>query len=154
MPAHRCTNCDASTEEMVKWPSAYSAFRNIVEAYIGALTRLGEDFPNLVIGALSLPAYTFRPFLSDQHPLKLVRYSGCPDGSQGVGPHKDSSGWWNCLLQASSPHVTGLQILNRNGDWIIVPNIPGTFVVSISQGLKAVIDGVYKATTYHVLFDP
>jgi isopenicillin N synthase-like dioxygenase len=58
------------------------------------------------------------------------------------------------LLQASPPHVKGLQVLNRKGDWIDVPNIPGTFVVNIGQGFEVVTNGVCKATTHRVLSGP
>lgn len=100
-----------------------------------------------------LPEGTFLDFLSDQHRLKLVRYPSHPDGTeaQGVGPHKDSSGWWTFLLQASPPEVKGLQVLNKAGSWIDVPVIPGTFVVNIGQAFEVVTNGVCKATTHRVL---
>lgn len=100
---------------------------------------------------MSLPSQTLHSFLSDQHRLKIVHYPEAQDGGQGVGAHKDSSGWWTFLLQASPPHVKGLQALNRRGDWIDVPNIPGTFVVNIGQGFEIVTNGVCKATTHRVL---
>ncbi|KAF3009985.1 hypothetical protein E8E13_011336 [Curvularia kusanoi] len=136
------------------WPSAYPSLRPIVEAYIASLTHLSERFLALVAEALSLPSQTFMPFLSDQHRLKLVHYPESEEGGQGVGPHKDSSGWWTFLLQASPPHVKGLQVLNRRGDWIDVPNVPGTFVVNIGQGFEVVTNGVCKATTHRVLSGP
>lgn len=87
-----------------------------------------------------------------------MHYPGpsCPPTSssasaQGVGPHKDSSGWWTFLLQASPPDVKGLQALNKNGEWIDVPVIPGTFVVNIGQAFEVVTNGVCKATTHRVL---
>lgn len=104
--------------------------------------------------ALSLPRGTFQPFLSDQHRLKLVRYPESRPGSssaQGVGPHKDSSGWWTFLLQASPPEVKGLQVLNKAGAWVDVPVVPGTFVVNIGQAFEVVTGGVCKATTHRVL---
>lgn len=123
-----------------------------MESYIAALTKLSEDFLHLVAEALSLPLQTFIPFLSDQHRLKLVHYPASADGpSQGVGPHKDSSGWWTFLLQASPPHIKGLQVLNKGGEWIDIPTIPGTFVVNIGQGFEVVTNGVCKATTHRVL---
>jgi isopenicillin N synthase-like dioxygenase len=125
-----------------------------VESYITELTALGERFLLLVAKALSLPADTFLPFLSDQHRLKMVHYPAIPEtetSTQGVGPHKDSSGWWTFLLQASPPHVKGLQVLNKRGDWIDVPVIPGTFVVNIGQAFEVVTNGVCRATTHRVL---
>lgn len=133
--------------------------RAVVEAYLEALTALGERFLRLVAEALSLPADALLPFLSEQHRLKLVRYPGV-DGSedmrstdgglQGVGPHKDSSGWWTFLLQASPPPIGGLQALNRAGQWIDVPAVPGTFVVNIGQAFEVVTHGVCPATTHRV----
>lgn len=115
------------------------------------MTQLSEDFLALVAEALELPTHTFHTLLSDQHRLKLVHYPESKDGGQGVGPHKDSSGWWTFLLQASPSHVNGLQALNKEGHWIDVPNIPGTLVVNIGQGFEVVTNGVCKATTHRVL---
>ncbi|KAK0652498.1 oxidoreductase [Cercophora newfieldiana] len=144
-----------------QWPSAYPATRPIVETYLAELTSLGERFLRLVAEALSLPSEeTLFSFLSDQHRLKLVRYPPSPLGSdpenliQGVGPHKDSSGWWTFLLQASPPEVRGLQVLSGDGTWIDAPNIPGSFVVNIGQAFEVVTGGVCKATTHRVVMAP
>lgn len=128
-----------------------------METYIHELTALGERFLELVAEALSLSPSTFSPFLSDQHRLKLAHYpstTSSDSSAQGVGPHKDSSGWWTFLLQASQPDIKGLQALNRDGDWIDVPVIPGTFVVNIGQAFEVVTNGVCKATSHRVLMSP
>ncbi|KAH7092021.1 2OG-Fe(II) oxygenase [Paraphoma chrysanthemicola] len=135
-----------------QWPETYPALRPIVETYISSLTQLSTTFLHLVAESLNLPSSTFIPFLSDQHRLKLVHYPASETGAgQGVGPHKDSSGWWTFLLQASPPHIKGLQALNKAGEWIDIPNIHGTFVVNIGQGFEVVTNGVCKATTHRVL---
>ncbi|KJR86880.1 hyoscyamine 6-dioxygenase [Sporothrix schenckii 1099-18] len=155
-----------------QWPKAGAVtvpgtdrdIRTVVEAYLDALTALGARFLQLVAEALDLPPDALQPFLSDQHRLKLVRYPGLEGydgvrskinnkvmgGVQGVGPHKDSSGWWTFLLQASPPPVGGLQALNRAGQWIDVPAVPGTFVVNIGQAFEVVTHGVCPATTHRV----
>ncbi|GAW12327.1 hypothetical protein ANO14919_016920 [Xylariales sp. No.14919] len=137
-----------------QWPKGDARLRGVVERYIAELSALGERFLDLVAQALSLPSGTFQPFLSDQHRLKLVHYpeSAASDpAAQGVGPHKDSSGWWTFLLQASPPEVRGLQVLNKAGAWVDVPVVPGTFVVNIGQAFEVVTGGVCKATTHRVL---
>ncbi|KAI0388075.1 2OG-Fe(II) oxygenase [Hypomontagnella monticulosa] len=142
-----------------QWPQGRPELRSTVEAYIKELTGLGERFLDLVAQALSLSPGTFQPFLSDQHRLKLVHYpASSPDdpaiSQQGVGPHKDSSGWWTFLLQASPPEVKGLQVLNKAGDWVDVPVVPGTFVVNIGQAFEVVTNSICKATTHRVLSGP
>ena len=119
------------------------------------MTALGSRFLTLVEEALSLPPQALHAFLSEQHRLKLVHYPVSGEtGGQGVGPHKDSSGWWTFLLQASPPEVRGLQVLSRSGGWIDVPAIPGTFVVNIGQAFEVVTNGVCPATTHRVLSGP
>lgn len=134
--------------------------QSIITDYIKSLTKLSEAFLELVAEALFLPPNTFLSFLSDQHRLKLVHYPALPPGdvaaisSQGVGPHKDSSGWWTFLLQASPPEAKGLQALNKSGEWIDIPVKPGTFVVNVGQAFEVVTDGVCRATTHRVLSGP
>lgn len=139
-----------------QWPSACPELRDIVGSYINELTSLAKKFLRLVAEAFGLPAKTFFQFLSEQHRLKLVHYKptseSAVDGKiQGVGPHKDSSGWMTFLLQASPPSVKGLQALNKSGEWIDIPAIPGTFVVNMGQAFEVVTNGVCKATTHRVL---
>ncbi|KAI1077059.1 2OG-Fe(II) oxygenase [Whalleya microplaca] len=139
-----------------QWPREDRELRPVIENYIRELTGLGERFLDLVAQALSLSPGALRSFLSDQHRLKLVHYPALPTSDpaisqQGVGPHKDSSGWWTFLLQASPPEVKGLQVLNKAGEWVDVPVVPGTFVVNIGQAFEVVTNGVCKATTHRVL---
>ncbi|KAI1426414.1 putative hyoscyamine 6-dioxygenase [Xylaria sp. FL1777] len=136
-----------------QWPNDDVELRSVIERYISELSQLGERFLDLVAQALLLPSGTFQPFLSDQHRLKLVHYPECSSISpgQGVGPHKDSSGWWTFLLQASPPEVKGLQVLNKAGSWVDVPVVEGTLVVNIGQAFEVVTGGVCKATTHRVL---
>ena len=138
-----------------QWPAGCPEARVAVECYIAELTELGKRFLHLVADALRIPRDTLFSFLSDQHRLKLVRYPPVPHSGdrglvQGVGPHKDSSGWWTFLLQAS-PDVGGLQVLSDNGSWVDVPVVPGSFVVNIGQVFEVVSNGVCKATTHRVV---
>jgi isopenicillin N synthase-like dioxygenase len=69
---------------------------------------------------------------------------------QGVGPHKDSSGWLTFLLQAS-PSTRGLQALSKSGAWLDIPPLEGSLVVNMGQAFEAATNGVCKATTHRVL---
>jgi isopenicillin N synthase-like dioxygenase len=138
-----------------QWPGRPSKTRGVVEAYIAAVTKLSESFVRLVAESLGVPENSFLSFLSPQHRLKLVHYRSTPDSSaQGVGPHKDSSGWLTFLLQPSDPSIKGLQALSKDGNWIGIPPIPGTFVVNLGQAFEVVTNGVCKATTHRVLLPP
>lgn len=136
-----------------------SRFRPIIESYIAALQDLALRFLELVTEALELPPESLLHFTGPQDRLKLVHYRPAPDAtmvaqSQGVGPHKDSSGWMTFLLQASDPSIKGLQVLSKDGVWLDAPPVPGTLVVNMGQAFEVVTNGVCKATTHRVLLPP
>lgn len=100
------------------------------------------------------------PYLPPQHRLKIVKYPpSVPFGSrgQGVGAHKDSSGWLTFLLQVGeTPEETeGLQVLNPQNleteEWIPVPLVPNSFVVNFGNAFEAATSGGVRATIHRVL---
>ncbi|KAJ9617204.1 hypothetical protein H2200_000925 [Cladophialophora chaetospira] len=183
-----------------QWPEIYGdreaklrdeglgRLRETVKAYIVALQDLADRFLDLVEEALEVKPGVLKGFTGPQDRLKLVHYrSSSPPPSQngstankrngedgyiqGVGPHKDSSGWMTFLLQTqpspplsssssipstTSPNPTqingrGLQVLTKTGSWIDVSPIPSTFVVNMGQAFEVVTNGLCKATTHRVL---
>ncbi|KAK3996575.1 hyoscyamine 6-dioxygenase [Cladorrhinum sp. PSN332] len=140
-----------------QWPSN-PIFRPHVLRYLDTITTLSLKFLDLATESLSLPPGSLHTFLSKQHRLKLIHYPSPSTNSstnniQGVGPHKDSSGWLTFLLQATPPHIKGLQALNRSGEWIDIPNKPGTLVVNIGQAFEVITHGKCKATVHRVVMD-
>lgn len=91
-----------------------------------------------VAECLSLPPTTFEAFRGNMDRLKFIKYPQSPPGSQGVGPHKDSSGLFTFLSQDDTG---GLQVLNKKGEWIDAPPIEGSLVVNIQQGFEAITGG-------------
>ena len=45
----------------------------------------------------------------------------------------------------------GLEIRNRDGDWVAVPPIPGTLVLNVGEVLKVWTDGVLSSTVHRVI---
>ncbi|EXJ94689.1 hypothetical protein A1O1_03086 [Capronia coronata CBS 617.96] len=120
----------------------------LVNRYIHELSLLSKKFLHCVAECLSLPEATFEQFLGRMDRLKFVKYPPAEPGSQGVGPHKDSSGQFTFLSQDT---VGGLQVLNRSGEWIDAPPIEGTLVVNIAQGFEAITGGRCPATSHRVI---
>ncbi|KAI1619496.1 naringenin 3-dioxygenase [Exophiala viscosa] len=138
---------------------ALPEFREIVESYIAALQDVALRFLEVVTESLELPQDSLVRFTGPQDRLKLVHYRPSADAtldaqSQGVGPHKDSSGWMTFLLQASDPSIKGLQALSKDGVWLDVTPVPGTLIVNMGQAFEVVTNGVCKATTHRVLLPP
>lgn len=119
-----------------------------MEEYIAKIDGLAQRFVHLVAECLALPADTFDAFKGQMSRLKFVKYPRSARNSQGVGPHKDSAGLFTFLSQ---DNTGGLQVLNKNGEWIDVPPIEGSLVINIQQGFEAITGGVCAATTHRVI---
>lgn len=153
-----------------QWPSedAMPGFRDALTDYHNDVQALSYRFVHLIEEAFGIPVGTFdhffgqrsmsikpeRPstgFLPPQHRTKLLKYppSASADTCQGVGAHKDSSGWLTFLLQIGSE--PGLEVLSADGEWIKAPPVDGTFVVNFGNAFEAATEGAVKATTHRVI---
>ena len=126
------------------------------------MQELSYRVVHLIEEAFGIPVGTFDAFfqaqdhtnhISPQHRIKLVKYPPSPQSKeneegQGVGAHKDSSGWLTLLLQVGQER--GLEVLDANGEWIAAPPIDGTFVVNFGNALEAATEGAVRATIHRV----
>jgi isopenicillin N synthase-like dioxygenase len=148
------------------------ALANALKRYHDALSKLSFEFVQLVEEAFGIPKDTFRDFfipkqqrlssgtstsegdrmksiLQPQHRIKLLKYPATDAASgQGVGPHKDSSGWLTFLYQVGNE--AGLEVLSKDNKWISAPPIPGTFVVNFGNAFEAATEGAVRATVHQV----
>lgn len=134
-----------------QWPAALPELRRVIEAWMARLsgigTRLVQEWA-LALGArrdhfdatFDLPSIL----------LKLVRYPGRDDAGQGVGAHKDPGILTLLLIE---PGKAGLQV-ERDGGWLDVPPVDGTFVVNIGELLEVATDGYLRATKHRVVSPP
>ena len=129
----------------------YPGAKELVNEYITRSAALNTTFLRYVSECLSLPPTALEEFKGNMDRLKFIKYPQAPSQSQGVGPHKDSSGLFTFLSQDDTG---GLQVLNKNGEWIDAPPIEGSLVVNIQQGLEAITGGVCAATTHRVMVSP
>lgn len=77
--------------------------------------------------------------------LKIVRYPPTTKPGQGVGSHKDAGVLTLLWIDGSG----GLQV-ERGGEWVDVPPLPGAFVVNIGEMLEYATQGFLKATQHRV----
>lgn len=159
-----------------QWPNEDSlpGFQNALTDYHDQVEALSYRFVHLIEEALGIPAGTFDHFfgrdevspiaardsekhlshdyLPPQHRIKLLRYPPSPPGtehgSQGVGAHKDSSGWLTFLYQVGNEE--GLEVLSSSNKWIQARPIPNSFVVNFGNAFEAATEGAVKATVHRV----
>lgn len=138
------------------------------DSYHAELEALSYRFVHLIEEAFGIKIGTFDAFfpgsssakkgaslsyVQPQHRIKLVKYPASKDSDayeeQGVGAHKDSSGWLTFLYQVGNEK--GLEVLDSSGHWIVAPPVEGTFVVNFGNAFEAATEGAVKATVHRVV---
>ncbi len=130
------------------WPSAQPELREVVSEWHETLSEVSRKL--LRAWALALGAeesYFDRHFGEPSTLIKIVRYPGTHEPEQGVGAHKDSG---VLTLLWVEPGKGGLQV-ERDGQWVDAPPVPGAFVVNIGELLEYATGGYLKATNHRVV---
>ncbi len=132
------------------WPAAQPELREVVTEWHDRLTGVARKL--LRAWALSLGAdesYFDRHFGDPSTLIKIVRYPGKDDPTpqQGVGAHKD---FGVLTLLWVEPGKGGLQV-QRDGEWVDAPPVPGAFVVNIGEMLEYATQADLTATNHRVI---
>lgn len=135
------------------WPTAPEGFRAAFEDWAATLSEVGIRLLRHWAVSLGAAEDTFDAAFTDRPAtlMKVVRYPGTSDTSQGVGVHKDSGVLTLLLLEQGS---TGLQVEGEEGQWIDVPPQPDALVVNIGELLEVATGGYLRATRHRVLAPP
>lgn len=132
------------------WPAELPALREVATEWMDQLGRISVTLLRSWAEALGAPSDTFdAAFAGDASPhLKIARYPGRArtEGTQGVGAHKDLG---VLTLLYVEDGKGGLQV-EKDGEWIDAPSVPGAFVVNIGELLEIATNGYLKATLHRV----
>ena len=134
------------------WPAEMPELEALMLGYANAVNRVAIGLSKLFALGLDLPEETFLAFFKD--PIVLLRFLHYPpqaptdfDDRMGLRPHTDA-GAFTILAQDS---LGGLEILGRDGEWIAVPPVEGTFVVNLGEMMKVWTDGIFASTPHRVI---
>lgn len=135
------------------WPSALPALRCAFEQWSEALSGVGLRLLRHWAVSLGAAEDTFDAAFADLPAtlIKVVRYPGTAETTQGVGTHKDSGVLTLLLVE---PGSVGLQVklADATGEqWIDVPPVDGAFVVNTGELLEVATGGFLRATQHRVL---
>ncbi|WP_350332880.1 isopenicillin N synthase family dioxygenase [Coralliovum pocilloporae] len=135
-----------------QWPESQPDFRAVAYAYHEAMVDLSRKMLGCIALSLDLDEGFFEPKMtrpiSIQRLLHYPSQSGVVDESViGIGAHTD----YGNLTILAQDDVGGLQVMNRNGDWIEAPPIPGTYVINIGDLIQRLTNDVYLANLHRVI---
>ncbi len=130
-----------------QWPDL-PGFREDVMAYYAAAFAVGRRLLRGLALALGQPGDAFDHLVvTPPSQLRLIHYpyQAEIEDVEGIGSHTD----YECftLLLATAP---GLEVMNRAGEWIDAPPVPGALVVNIGDMMEFWSGGAFVATSHRV----
>jgi len=136
----------------IPWPSAMPDLQPRMMAYYDKLDALGYALLALFeLGLDFAPGTLKQYFKKDMNSLRLLHYppqKPDEDGKYlGARAHTDTNAF-TILAQDSNG---GLEVRNRDNEWVSVPPIDGTFVVNVGEVLKVWTDGIFSSTLHRVI---
>lgn len=134
------------------WPSSMPDFARLTYAYHEQMVGLARTMLRGIALSLDLDEIYFEPKtrapISIQRMLHYPPQDRVPDESvMGIGAHTD----YGNLTILAQDDVGGLQVMNRDGDWVEAPPIPGTFVINIGDLIQRLTNDVYLANLHRVI---
>lgn len=133
-------------------PTAMPEFKQQCEAYHEAMVKLAKQLIAAVALSLDLPASYFEKL--QRKPITIQRLLHYPpqqgaisQEEMGVGAHTD----YGFLTILSQDQVGGLQVRNREGEWVSAPPVEDTFIVNIGDLVQTFTNDRYISTMHRVI---
>ncbi|GAA6023355.1 hypothetical protein JCM10207_005756 [Rhodosporidiobolus poonsookiae] len=155
LPAYRNLQADSTVATAPNvWPSAPQAagLKNAYTQYFSSVIALGRVMIRIFALALDLPEDYFKEYFEQPGVVSRMLYYPpqpvCDELPLGIAEHTDVE-LFTFLLQG--PGVTALHVLNKEGEWIEAPPIPGTLVLNIADLLSRWTNGRFVSTCHRVV---
>jgi isopenicillin N synthase-like dioxygenase len=132
------------------WPHEIADFRAALYGLYEALDGLGLKLLAAIARHLGLPADFFDAAVKDGNSiLRLLHYPPMPPNPEGVraGAHEDI----NAITLLLGAEEAGLQLLDRDGQWLDINPPPGALVVNIGDMLQRLTNHALPSTTHRVV---
>lgn len=134
-----------------RWPEL-EGFREVLEAYAGAMTALGNRLMKIAMQATEVTNINvMHAFDTPTIWLRLLHYppqpAASPEDLYGSAPHTD----FGCLTLLVQDDVGGLQVKTPAGNWVDVPRLPGSIVVNVGDMLHRMSNGRLLSTPHRVI---
>lgn len=132
------------------WPQEIEAFERDVYALYEALDQMGMTLMRSIATYLHLAPDTFTPAIAEGNSiLRLLHYPpvvGAPAGVRAQA-HEDI----NAITLLLGAEEAGLQVQDRDGQWLDINPPAGALVVNIGDMLQRLTNNVLPSTTHRVI---
>lgn len=135
-----------------QWPAAMPDFQRLVYVYHEKMVTLSKQLLRGIALSLDLPETHFEAIMADPISIqRLLHYppqNGIADKDIiGIGAHTD----YGNLTILAQDDVGGLQVMNRDGNWVDGTPIRGAFVINIGDLIQKLTNDIYLANMHRVI---
>ncbi|KAJ4952926.1 hypothetical protein NE237_029758 [Protea cynaroides] len=142
-------HCYPLEDYVNEWPSNPPTFREEVAEYCTSMRGIALRLLEAISESLGLNKdYINKALHKHAQHMAINYYPPCPQPelTYGLPVHTDP----NLITILLQDDVPGLQVL-RNGKWIAVNPIPGTFIVNIGDQIEVLSNGRYKSVKHRAV---
>ncbi|MEA3015863.1 MAG: hypothetical protein QOI38_585 [Sphingomonadales bacterium] len=135
------------------WPEEVRSFRDTFLELFAAFDKAGLRILQAIARHLGLDPDYFEDTVKDGNSvLRLLHYPPIPGDGPNVraGAHEDI----NTITLLLGAEEAGLQLLDRDGNWLPVSPKPGELAVNIGDMLQRLTNNVLRSTTHRVVNPP
>ncbi|OYY89363.1 MAG: flavonol synthase [Sphingomonas sp. 28-66-16] len=135
------------------WPARPKGFRDTFTDLFAAFDRAGDVILSAIARHLGLADAWFDPAVKDGNSiLRLLHYPPIPADAEGVraGAHEDI----NLITLLLGAEEAGLELLDRDGEWLAIKPPEGALVVNVGDMLQRLTNHVLPSTTHRVVNPP
>jgi isopenicillin N synthase-like dioxygenase len=138
------------------WPAAPEGLRDAYSAYYRAMGDLAVQLMRIFALALDLPESFFDNKI-DRH-ISRLRVRNYPEpisppkpGQLRAGAHCD---YGSLTILKAEANPGGLQVFNKNGEWVDVPIVPGAYIINLGELMARWTNDVWVSTLHRVVNPP
>lgn len=135
------------------WPDEVQSFRDTFLELFAAFDEAGLRILAAIARHLGLAPDYFEDTVKDGNSvLRLLHYPPIPGDGPNVraGAHEDI----NTITLLLGAEEAGLELLDRDGNWLPVSPKPGQLAVNIGDMLQRLTNNVLRSTTHRVVNPP
>jgi isopenicillin N synthase-like dioxygenase len=135
------------------WPEEPADFRAVFLELFAAFDAVGARLLSGIARYLGLkPDWFVEPVRDGNSVLRLLHYPPVSPEAPGVraGAHEDI----NLITLLLGAEEAGLELLDRDGQWLAIDPPPGALVVNVGDMLQRLTNHVLPSTTHRVVNPP
>ncbi|KAE8696163.1 gibberellin 20 oxidase 1 [Hibiscus syriacus] len=131
------------------WPQGNISFSKTLVSFTEVSSRLEKIIRRMILEIFGVDKYADELDDNTNYMLKLMKYNAPPYGkpTSGVFAHCDK----NMVTLLYQNEVDGLQIQNKDGEWMNIKPSPDSFIVMVGESFNALLNGGVSPTYHHVL---